>query len=74
MDLHVLSDNERRALCRRELEGLEHWLRRLIHKEFSAAHGADYLNAADQSCRRLIKKPVADEIAKRRAKEPESPS
>lgn len=70
MDLHLLSDDERRALCRRELEGLEHWLRRLIHEAFSAAHGADYLNAVDQSGRRLIKKSVADEIAKRRAKEP----
>ena len=70
MDLHLLSDDERRSLCRRELEGLELWLRRLIHEAFSAAHGADYLDAVDQGGRRLIKKQVAGDIADRRAREP----
>ena len=70
MDLHLLSDDERRALCRRELEALEHWLRRLIHEPLSAAHGADYLVAVDQGGRRLIKKPVADGIADRLKDEP----
>ena len=70
MDLHLLSDDERRALCRRELEALEHWLRRLIHETFSAAHGAEYLDGVDQGGRRLIKKPVRRGIADRRAREP----
>jgi hypothetical protein len=70
MDLHLLSDDERRALCRRELEALEHWLRRLIHETLSAAHGADYLDAVDQGGRRVIKKPVADDIAERLKDEP----
>jgi Swt1-like HEPN len=69
MDLHLLSDDERRALCRRELEALELWLRRLIHEAFSAAHGAEYLDAVDRGGR-LIKKQVAGDIADRRAKEP----
>lgn len=69
MDLHLLSDDERRALCRRELEALELWLRRLIHEAFSAAHGAEYLDAVDRGGR-LIKKQVAGGIADRRAREP----
>jgi hypothetical protein len=70
MDLHFLSDDERRPHCRCELEALEHWLRRLIHETFSAAHGAEYLDAVDQGGRRLIKKQVALDIADRRAREP----
>ena len=71
MDLHLLSDDERRAQCRRELEGLEHWLRRLIHETLSAAHGAEYLDGVDQGGRRVIKKPVARDITDRRAREPQ---
>jgi hypothetical protein len=70
MNLHLLSDDERRAHCRRELEALEHWLRRLIDETFSAAHGPDYLEAVDQGGRQLIKNEVRRGIAERRAKEP----
>jgi hypothetical protein len=69
MDLHLLSDDQRRAHCRRELEALEHWLRRLIHETFSAAHGTEYLGAMHHGGR-VIKKEVADAVADRRAKEP----
>lgn len=70
MDLHVWSDDERRAHCRRELEALEHWLRRLVHETLSAEHGDEYLEAVYGDGRRLIKKEVAHDIAQRRAKEP----
>jgi len=70
MDLHLLNNDARRSLCRRELEALEHWLRRLVHETLAAAHSVEYLDAVDRGGRRLIKREVRDEIAKRLEKEP----
>jgi hypothetical protein len=69
--LHLLSDDERRALCRRELEALEHWLRRLIHESLSAAHGPDYLEAVDQGRRCVFNGEVRKSIVRRQREEPQ---
>jgi hypothetical protein len=70
MPLHALSDDERRSHCRREIEALEHWLRRLVHETFSEAYGANYLHAADNDGNRLFKSETAAEIEARRGREP----
>lgn len=46
MALHLVSSEHLRTHTRQRLESLELWLRRLIHDEFVASYGADYVNTA----------------------------
>ena len=70
MPLHTLTDDERRSHCRREIEALEHWLRRLVHETFSEAYGPDYLDATGGDGNPLFKPATAMQIKDRHAKEP----
>jgi hypothetical protein len=70
MPLHELTDDERRSLCRREIEALEHWLRRLVHGTLFAAYGAEYLDAVGEDCTRLFRKETIETIEARRSEEP----
>ena len=70
MPLHALSDDERRSHCRREIEALEHWLRRLVHETFSRIYGPAYLDANGEEGNRLFASKVADEIKARHGREP----
>lgn len=45
MPLHSLPEKDLRDHCRRVIEGLEIWLRRLIHDELSSVYGTGYLHA-----------------------------
>jgi hypothetical protein len=66
MLLHALSDGERRSHCRREIEALEHWLRRLVHETFSDAYGPAYLDAIGEDGNRIFKSETAKELNARR--------
>jgi Swt1-like HEPN len=70
MPLHALSDDERRSHCRREIEALELWLRRLVHETFSAAYGAKYLDAKGEDGNKLFNAEMSRHIADRQTKEP----
>jgi hypothetical protein len=70
MPFHALSDDERRSYCRREIEALELWLRRLVHETFSAAYGAAYLDATGPDGNRLFKSETARQVAARRTADP----
>ena len=65
MPLHVLTDDERRSHCRREIEALEHWLRRLVHETLSQAYGVTYLDATGEDGNRLFKTATAANIKER---------
>ena len=48
MPLHTIQgEAELRERCRTLLEGLEVWLRRLIHDRLTDVYGPDYLTAKD---------------------------
>lgn len=70
MPLHALSDDERRSHCRREIEALELWLRRLVHETFSAAYGAKYLDAEGDDGNKLFNAEMSRQIADRQTKQP----
>jgi len=70
MPLHALSDDERRSHCRREIEALELWLRRLVHDTFSDAYGAAYLDAKGDDGNQLFNAEMSRNIAARRIKDP----
>lgn len=70
MPLHALSDDERRSYCRREIEALELWLRRLVHEAFLDAYGSAYLDAAGADGNPLFKAKTAELIKGRRASDP----
>lgn len=52
-----------------QLGSLEHWLRRLVDDELSPAFGPSFLDARRSSGRRLIDKPIAESIKRRRARD-----
>lgn len=54
MPLYALSENELREHCKRSIEALEYWLRRLIDQRLTAVYGANYLDAERPSGDRII--------------------
>ncbi len=49
-------------ICRRKIESLETWFRRLIQDILSNHHGSDYLNATDENGNYLVKKSIRENI------------
>lgn len=70
MPLYNIPENELRDVCRRHIESLELWLRRLVHEEFLEVYGSDYLNRKAENGDSLIKEQVRDEIESRYTNEP----
>jgi hypothetical protein len=70
MPLHALSDDERRSHCRREIEALEHWLRRLVHEAFSETYGPAYFDADGEDGNRLFKSQTVRATRERRDRHP----
>lgn len=62
MPLHKLSEDELRSHCKRTVEALELWLRRLIHANLSESYGSDYFHATKSNG---IDRVIRTEIAKR---------
>lgn len=58
-----IKDSEIRSLCKEKIESLEHWLRRLIDDTLTPIYG-DYFLYSDQSGNRLIKKSLAEQVAR----------
>lgn len=70
MPLHKLTDDERRSYCRREIEALELWLRRLVPETFSQVHGLGYLGAIGNDGSPLFAKKTVKAIEARRREDP----
>jgi len=69
MSLHDIPELELRAYCKRVIESLELWLRRLIDQQLTDAYGRDYLNARDEHGNNFIDAEIQRGIENRRAAE-----
>lgn len=71
MPLRALSEDDLRSYCRKTIEALEHWLRRLIDEELSESYGEDFLEATTETGDKLIAKKIRDSIGERYKSQPE---
>lgn len=71
MPLHTISETQMRDGCKRAIEGLELWLRRLIDTKLTEAYGQDYLDAKKTDGSRVIKSDLAKTLSNRKSQEPE---
>lgn len=62
---------ELRELCRREIEALEHWSRRLIHELLSATYTSDYFHFQKDDGEPLFKRSLIERIEGMRDSAPE---
>lgn len=65
-----LKYSDLRSLCKDKLEGLEHWLRRLINETLSKEY-KDYFNHIDTAGNRLIPSRLMQKAIEKRSAEPE---
>ncbi|SPH24131.1 hypothetical protein DEA8626_03180 [Defluviimonas aquaemixtae] len=70
MLLNTLTQDDLRALCRRSIEGLELWLRRLIDYQLSAAYGNNYLEAKRDDGSNVINNEVKNKLVTRLNSDP----
>ncbi len=74
MPLYRVAESELRDACRRDLEALERWLRRLVHEGLTNAYGQDYLNAKKPKGDCVIRAEIARRIMSRAAQASQRPS
>lgn len=65
------TNDELRAVCRKEIESLEHWARRLIHSILTENYGKEYFSYKFPSGEPLIKKEIATRVEKMHTEHPE---
>lgn len=70
MPLHAIGEAELRERCRTILEGLEVWLRRLIHDRLTEVYGPDYLTAKDGHGNNIIAGELSRRLSGRQEREP----
>lgn len=58
-----------RSICKEKLEGLEHWLRRLIDGELSSSYG-DYFSYQDDFGNRILPTKLSEVLIQRKKSEP----
>ncbi len=71
MPFSQLKEEEKRSICRKEIENLENWLRRLTHELLSEEYGDNYLEHKDENNGYLINRKIMQDVNKRIKKEPE---
>jgi hypothetical protein len=70
MPLHSVLESELRDHCKRSIEALELWLRRLIDQMLSSVYGPSYIDAIKPGGHRVVKTEIAKRLKERAAKEP----
>lgn len=70
MPLYTLTEKDLRDHCKRAIESLEMWMRRLIHQGLSCAYGVNYLDATRLSGDRIINGDLARKLQAMMASEP----
>ena len=63
------TEDDMRAVCRKEIETLEHWARRLIHEILTAQYGADYFSYKNND-EPLIRGEITSRVNKMREDNP----
>jgi hypothetical protein len=66
-----LKEEEKRSICKKEIENLENWLRRLAHELLSKEYGKNYLEHKDDNNNYLISTKVMQDIKNRIKQESE---
>ena len=62
MPFNRLKEEEKRSICKKEIENLENWLRRLVHESFSREYGNNYLEYKDKNNNYLIKTEIRQKV------------
>ena len=62
MPFSRLKEEEKRSICKKEIENLEIWLRRLVHESLSKEYGNNYLEYKDKSNNYLIKAEIRQRV------------
>jgi hypothetical protein len=70
MLLHKIQEEELRSTCKKKIESLENWLRRLVDDAFTEAFGSDYLFARKENGDNVIKNSIGNDIKARKEREP----
>jgi len=55
---HTIDVDELRSYCRKHIESLEHWARRLIHEQLTNKYGNNYFNAVNTNNEHIINKSI----------------
>ena len=71
MPLYSMPENEMRNHCKRAIEGLEFWLRRLIDNRLSDAYGPNYVDATRADGSRIIRSELSRKLVERLKAEPQ---
>jgi len=66
-----LKEEEKRSICKKEIENLENWLRRLAHELLNKEYGKNYLEYKDGNNNYLISRKIMQEVKKRIEQESE---
>ena len=67
--LSYRSEDDLRSICRKEIETLEHWTRRLIHETLTTQYGEDYFSYKNND-EPLIKGEISSRVNKMREDNP----
>jgi len=70
MPFSQLKEEEKRSICRKEIENLEIWLRRLVHELLSKEYGKNYLEHKDENNKYLINRKIMQNVNGRIKREP----
>ena len=57
-----LKEEEKRSICKKEIENLENWLRRLAHELLNKEYGKNYLEYKDGNNNYLISRKIMQEV------------
>lgn len=68
---HTYTEEELRSFCRKSIESLEMWARRLIHEKFVEQYGVEYVSHKTSEENYLIKREVRDHIQSMLRSEPD---
>lgn len=64
------TNDELRAICRQEIETLEHWARRIIHEILTESYGKDYISYKNENNEPLIRGEITTRINRMRSNNP----
>jgi hypothetical protein len=70
MPFRQLKEEEKRSICKKEIENLENWLRRLAHELLSKEYGNNYLEHKDDNNNCLISRKIMQNVNDRIKDEP----
>jgi len=70
MPFSRLKEDEKRSICRKEIENLENWLRRLVHESLNKEYGNTYLEYKDANNNYLISRKIMQNVSDRIKREP----